>query len=303
MNDGSAVDAVIDQFIRFLATERGLSTNYQLSVQQSLAHFRKWLLETYEVEEVTDIEFKHLTEFLAYRKTLDLAAATLRLNNLALKIFFKFLHQRHHLPKDFGEALISPKLERHLPGTLNEVTIEAILEAIDPELERGLRDRSIIELFYSSGLRLSELVEVTLDAINLTERIVRIHGKGGKTRLVPLGGRAKEALEQYGDMERPRFATKRSGDQVFLSIRGSKLSRQRISQILRERAVEAGFDPSIIHPHLLRHSFATHLLGNGADLRVIQEMLGHADIATTQIYTHVDGKRLKQVHRQFHPRG
>ncbi len=250
-----------------------------------------------------DLKFEHLTGFLAQRKAEEWSSSTLRLNNLALKVFFRFLHRRGILPKDLGEPLISPKLERHLPGTLNETTIESIIEAIDPDGERGLRDRAIIELFYGSGLRLTELVELTLDAVNLDERMVRVLGKGGKTRLVPMGQRAREAIVAYLTKERPRFVNPRSGIEIFLSIRGFKLTRQRIWQILRERAVEAGFEPTIIHPHLLRHSFATHLLGNGADLRVIQEMLGHADIASTQIYTHVDGKRLKEVHRQFHPRG
>ncbi len=296
------MEAAIDQFIRFLATERGLSTNYQLSVQQSLEHFRAWMEAEHQIDDVAQVELHHLTDFLADRKAMELASSTLRLNNLALKVFFRFLHQRKVLPRDIADSLMSPKMEKHLPGTLNEMTIETIIESIDPELERGLRDRAIIELFYSSGLRLTELVEATLDAVNFDERLIRVLGKGGKTRIVPFGNRAREALESYVSIERVRFANRRTGNEIFLSIHGSKLSRQRVWQILRERAVGAGFEPSMIHPHLLRHSFATHLLSNGADLRVIQEMLGHADISTTQIYTHVDGKRLKQVHRQFHPR-
>ncbi|MEM1294580.1 MAG: tyrosine recombinase [Verrucomicrobiota bacterium] len=296
------MEAAIDQFIRFLATERGLSTNYQLSVQQSLEHFRGWMEKEHQIDEVGEVELHHLTDFLADRKALELASGTLRLNNIALKIFFRFLHQRKMLERDIAESLMSPKMEKHLPGTLNETTIETIIEAIDPEQERGLRDRAMIELFYSSGLRLTELVEATLDAVNLEERLIRVVGKGSKTRIVPLGNKAREALEIYVSTERVLFANRKTGNEIFLSIHGSKLTRQRVWQILRERAVGAGFEPSMIHPHLLRHSFATHLLSNGADLRVIQEMLGHADISTTQIYTHVDGKRLKQVHRQFHPR-
>ena len=291
----------IDRFIRFLATERGLSDNYQLSTQQSLEHFRAWAEDQgiFAVEEVT---FDHLTEFLAHRKGEEMTAGTLRLNGLAVKLFFRFLHQRGELETDLGESLMSPKLDQKLPGVLDERTIETIIESIDPEVLLGLRDIAIFELFYSSGLRLTELIEATMENLNLKDRLIRVVGKGSKMRVVPVGRRAVEALESYVRVERPRLKSTKSGNEVFLSNHGKQLTRQRIWQILRERAVGAGFDPAMIHPHLLRHSFATHLLSNGADLRVIQEMLGHADIATTQIYTHVDRKRLKEVHQQFHPR-
>ncbi|MEO0447151.1 MAG: tyrosine-type recombinase/integrase, partial [Verrucomicrobiota bacterium] len=175
--------------------------------------------------------------------------------------------------------------------------------AMDLRVRLGMRDRTIIELFYSSGLRLTELVQLGIDQVNLEERMIRVQGKGGKVRLVPMGKRAKASLLDYLEKERPALANEGSGHEVFLSNHGRRLTRQRIWQMLKERAAEAGLDPQLIHPHVLRHSFATHLLENGADLRVIQEMLGHADIGTTQMYTHVDAKRLKEVHRTFHPRG
>ncbi|MFT5465607.1 MAG: integrase/recombinase XerD [Verrucomicrobiales bacterium] len=288
----------IDQFIRYLATERGLSDNYQLSTQQSLNQFAVWLGE----RSAASVELADLSAFLAYRKGLGIAPATLRLNVIALKLFFRFLHHRERIERDPADGLASPKLDRLLPETLSENDIETLLTGIDTQQLLGLRDRAIIELFYSSGLRLTELVTLTMDAVNVDERLVRVTGKGNKTRIVPLGRRAREALIQYSEEERPRLQKPRSGNEVFLSIRGGQLTRQRVWQMLRERALKAGLDPSRIHPHLLRHSFATHLLSGGADLRVIQEMLGHADISTTQIYTHVDQKRLKQVHRSFHPR-
>ncbi|MEM7014183.1 MAG: site-specific tyrosine recombinase/integron integrase [Verrucomicrobiota bacterium] len=292
------MQAEIDQFIRYLATERGLSDNYQLSTQQSLDQFATWA----EDPAAADVSLPDLSEFLAFRKDQGVSAATLRLNVIALKLFFRFLHQRGRIVSDPADGLASPKLDRHLPETLNQAEIETLIAGIDLEEILGLRDRAIIELFYSSGLRLTELLTLTLDAVNIEERLVRVTGKGGKTRIVPLGRRAKTALIQYAEEERPRLQKPHSGNQVFLSIRGRQLTRARIWKMLRERAVKAGLNPESIHPHMLRHSFATHLLSGGADLRVIQEMLGHADISTTQIYTHVDQKRLKQVHKSFHPR-
>lgn len=292
------MQAEIDQFIRYLATERGLSDNYQLSTQQSLCQFADWLGD----RPAAEVKLGDLSAFLGHRKSLGVAPATLRLNVIALKLFFRFLHQRERISIDPADGLASPKIDRILPETLTETEIESLLSGIDTSRELGLRDRAIIELFYSSGLRLTELVTLTLDAVNVDERLVRVTGKGGKTRVVPLGRRAREALIQYVEEERPRLQKSRPRDEVFLSIRGARLTRQRVWQLLKERALQAGLDPARIHPHLLRHSFATHLLSGGADLRVIQEMLGHADISTTQIYTHVDQKRLKQVHKSFHPR-
>jgi len=297
------MEAEIDQFIRYLATERGLSVNYQLSTQQSLDHFIKWAEQERQFGSAADVTTEDLTAYLKKRREEEVTASTLRLNIIALKLFFRFLHARGFIPKDVADPISSPKLDRHLPGTLGVQDIESILGAIDVSEKLGLRDRAIIELFYSSGLRLSELAELVLNLLYLEEQTVRVTGKGSKTRVVPLGGKAKDALEVYLELERPELEKKGSGDEVFLSQRGQGLTRQRIWQILRERAGKAGLDPDLVHPHLLRHSFATHLLSNGADLRVIQEMLGHADISTTQIYTHVDSKRLKQIHKQHHPRG
>lgn len=296
------MEHLVDRFIRHLAIERGLSTNYQMSVQQSLQHFLQWSEER-GCREVRALKLADLTAFLAERKAQEISAGTQRLNLIALRVFFRFLHQRGWVERDEAEGLVAPKLGRHLPRVLRVEDIESVIEAIDERSHLGLRDRAIIELFYSSGLRLSELASIGVDQVNLEERMLRVTGKGAKTRLVPLGKRAKQALMDYLEGERPRLATLKSGGEIFLSQQGNRLTRQRIWQMLKERAVQAGLDPKVLHPHALRHSFATHLLGNGADLRVIQEMLGHADIGTTQIYTHVDHSRLKEVHRRFHPRG
>src|SRR5205085_9943771 len=165
----------------------------------------------------------------------------------------------------------------------------------------GLRDRAIVELLYASGLRISELANARLESLNFEERILRVTGKGNKMRLVPVGRKACEALASYVSTERPKLVKRRTGSEIFLSRRGTKLTTVRIWQIVKARARHSGLETNI-YPHLLRHSFATHLLSNGADLRIIQEMLGHADISTTQVYTHVHQQRLKATHRKFHPR-
>jgi len=184
---------------------------------------------------------------------------------------------------------------------MNELQTDQLLEGISVEAPRGMRDRAILELLYASGLRVSELVNVTLDRLDFDNRIIRVTGKGDKTRLVPVGKRACEAIATYLNRERPAMVKKRTGNEIFLSSRGTKLTTVRIWQIVKAAAKNAGLDINV-YPHLLRHSFATHLLSNGADLRIIQEMLGHADISTTQVYTHVDQQRLKAVHHRFHPR-
>jgi integrase/recombinase XerD len=218
-----------------------------------------------------------------------------------LKIFFRFLTAKAIIDRDPSEALALPRIERYLPETLNELQVEQLLERIDTKALHGLRDRAMIELLYASGLRISELAGARLENFNFEERMVRVTGKGKKTRLVPVGRKACEALAAYVSTERPRLVKPRSSSEIFLSERGTKLTTARIWQIVKKHAKRAGLEKSI-YPHLLRHSFATHLLSNGADLRIIQEMLGHADISTTQVYTHVDQQRLKAVHRQFHPR-
>jgi integrase/recombinase XerD len=294
--------AAIDQFILYLATERGLSDNYQLSTRQSLESFATWLKKEHRVADPGAVTIDHLTGFLAERKRDGLAASSLRLIVIAMKVFFRFLAARKVIGGDVAERLDSPRLERYLPETLNEPGVKQLLESIDPLQPLGRRDRAILELLYASGLRVSELTNARLEALHLDEGVIRVTGKGNKTRLVPVGGAARDAIRDYLDHERPRLVRKKTGSHVFISQRGGQLTTQRIWQIVKERARMAGIDTNV-YPHLLRHSFATHLLGNGADLRVIQELLGHADIATTQIYTHVDQKRLREVHRQFHPRG
>jgi len=295
------VEEEIDAFIRYLAVERGLSENYQLSTRRSLAEFAEWSLYRHELKRAREITIDHITKYLADRKRAGLAASSIKLIVVALKIFFRFLLGKGAVRRDPTETLSLPRIERYLPETLNEIQAEQLLEAIDITAPLGLRDRGMIELLYASGLRISELANARLENFNAEERILRVVGKGDKTRLVPVGRKACEAMAAYLSTERPKLVTHRTGNEIFLSARGTKLTTVRIWQIVKKHAKRSGLETNI-YPHLLRHSFATHLLGNGADLRIIQEMLGHADISTTQVYTHVDQQRLKAVHRKFHPR-
>nr|NIP97148.1 tyrosine recombinase [Akkermansiaceae bacterium] len=238
---------------------------------------------------------------LSDQKAKGLEASSLRIGVVHLKIFFRFLATRNLVEADPAEPLLSPRTGSHLPETLAETQVASLLESIDPARPLGRRDLAILELFYSSGLRLAEICSIRLETLDLEDGFLRVTGKGNKTRLVPVGGRARSALEDYLANERPKLVKRQTRSEIFLSVRGGPLGPDRVRQIVKRRARQAGIGQNM-YPHLLRHSFATHLLENGADLRVIQELLGHADIATTQIYTHVDDKRLKKVHQRFHPR-
>ena len=301
----------IENFLLYLATERGLSENYQLSTRLSLESFAGWMERKKSGSDIapeepptifcTELSIPQISEFLAFRKKSGLAAASIKLLIVAFKIFCRWLHQRGHLPSDLGELLSLPRIERFLPETLNELQVQTLLEAIPPERQNAFRDRAILELLYSSGLRVSELAKARLEHLDLDHQILRVTGKGEKTRVVPVGSKACTAIRVYLEKERPGKVSRKTGSELFLSTAGTRLTTVRIWQIVKSCARDAGLQANV-YPHLLRHSFATHLLSNGADLRIIQEMLGHADIATTQIYTHVDQQRLKSVHHRFHPR-
>jgi integrase/recombinase XerD len=290
----------IDDFLLYVATERGLSTAYQLSIRQTLDALCDWI----NGRQLTlqDIGTDELSHFLTTRKEESLGASSLRITAVHVKIFFRWLVGKERLPMDPAEPLHAPKPEKILPETLHAQDCQKLLESIDVTKPLGGRDRSILELFYSSGLRLSELCGARLEHLDMEEKFLRVTGKGNKTRIVPLGEMARQAIERYLAVDRPTLIKRRTSSHLFLSIRGGALSPDRVREIVKERAAQAGLEQNI-YPHLLRHSFATHLLEGGADLRVIQELLGHADIATTQIYTHVDQKRLKSIHKNFHPRG
>lgn len=287
-----------ESFIRWIAIERGLSDAYQLSVRRSLDALAKWL----KGRPLKDVGTDELAAFLSQRKKDGLTAASLRITAVHLKVFFRWLAAKGNLEMDPAEPLLSPRPDQNLPETLHAREVEKLLDSIDPSAPLGRRDKAMLELFYSSGLRLSELCGLRLETTDFEDGFLRVTGKGNKTRVVRVGTKAREAVEDYLSNERPRLVTKKTSSHVFLSVRGGALSPDRVRQIVKERAKMAGIGQNV-YPHLLRHSFATHLLEGGADLRVIQELLGHADISTTQIYTHVDRQRMKSIHKRFHPRG
>lgn len=289
-----------DSFIRYLATERGLSGAYQLSVRQTLDALAGWLAK--QARPLREVGTAELAAFLSARKQDGLNAASLRITTVHLKVFFRWLAGKEILEMDPAEPLLAPRPDLTLPQTLHAKEVAQLLDSIDPAMPLGRRDHAILELFYAAGLRLSELCGLRFEMVDLEEGFLRITGKGNKTRVVRVGSQARLAITDYLANERPQLVTKRTSSHVFLSVRGTALSPDRVRQIVKERAKHAGIDQNV-YPHLLRHSFATHLLEGGADLRVIQELLGHADIATTEIYTHVDRQRLKAVHQKFHPRG
>ncbi len=295
------MNAEIDQFILHLATERGLSDNYQLSTRASLEMFAKWAADQKRAAAWSEVTPEAIGDFLGWRKKGGAAAATIKLHAVALRILFRFLVQRKMLDHDPTEFLGVPKIERYLPETLSEPEVARLLNAVGGKTPLEIRDRAIVELLYASGLRVSELCGARLENLDLEQGFIRVIGKGNKQRLVPVGSGARKALQRYLEAGRPELVGKKTGGEIFLSVRGRKLTNQRIWTLLGELGKRAGLEKDV-HPHMLRHSFATHLLQGGADLRIIQEMLGHADISTTQIYTHVDTRGLHKAHRTFHPR-
>jgi integrase/recombinase XerD len=291
----------IDLFLLYLATERGLSTNYQISTRSSLERFATWAAGR-DVATTAAATPAILSEFLISEKKRGLSATSIKLEAVALRIFFRFLTSRGRIGSDPAEKLPLPRLPQTLPQPLsqNEITKLVAAPAGDTPLE--IRDRALLELLYACGLRIAEACNVRLENLDEEGGVIRVTGKGNKTRLIPVGRAAMEALKFYLGNARPKLVSPRSGAAIFLSVRGHPLTPARIWQLVRHYAKVAGIEVAI-HPHQLRHSFATHLLSGGADLRIIQEMLGHASIATTQIYTQVDRGQLKSVHQKFHPRG
>ncbi len=302
LGHSGGVQTSIDSFLLHIATERGLSENYQLLVRRVLETFAAWFKREQQKESVTDVTTTNLTGYLAHRKGDGIATSSLRVELVALKIFFKWLAVRGHRIGDPAEPILPPRVEQYLPETLNELEVKALLESVQGDGLLDIRDRAMLETFYASGLRVSELVNARLEHLNLEDGLLRVTGKGNKTRLVPMGEVACKAVQRYLEAVRPKQVTPKTQSWIFLNRNGGRLTTARLWQIVKERAALGGLDPTRLYPHLLRHSFATHLLNHGADLRVIQEMLGHADIATTQIYTHVEQKRLRDTHRKFHPR-
>ena len=292
---------LLEQFVAHLSVERGLSGNTLDAYRRDLTRYLRFLEET----GTNDVKRAREADVSALVRTLDeagLEPASISRNLSAVKTFHRFLASEGLMTEDPAERVIPPRLRRGLPAVLNIFEVERLLEQPDLTTSLGIRDRAMLEALYALGLRVSELVALRMPDLLLDAEIVRVIGKGDKERVVPIGAEATEHILYYLRNVRPELAKPHSGDALFLNWRGGKLSRMAVWKMLKGYAARAGIQKEV-SPHTLRHSFATHLLEGGADLRAVQEMLGHADISTTQIYTHLDREYLKEVHRTFHPRG
>ena len=293
---------LLDQFMDHLTLERGLSANTRAAYGHDLEEFLAFLARKGRAS-IQDVPRRDLVDFLMDGKQKGLSAATLARRLVAIKVFFRHLSREGLLAVNAADALDSPRLWKVLPPTLSVAEVDRLLAAPDPARPQGLRDRAILETFYATGLRVSELAALTLESLHFDADYIRCIGKGDKERVVPIGRRAVAAVQAWLERGRPACAAKGGGASraVFLSRLGRPLTRITLWRQIRAYARQAGIRKEI-SPHVLRHSFASHLLANGASLRTIQEMLGHADISTTQISTHVDQGRLQSVHHQYHPR-
>ena len=290
----------IDGFIAYIDLERGLSRHTRENYQRDLDQGAAWLARQ-GVKDWRGVTAAQAGGWLQALSLEDFAVASLARKLTALRVFARHLVRENLRSDDFTALLTGPKLGRRLPGTLTIEEVSKLLAAPVGGEPAALRDRALLELFYSSGLRVSELGALRLQQVDIEAGFLRVFGKGAKERVVPIGGRACGALATYLAAGRPHFVKPRTGSQLFLSNRGGALSRITLWYIVKKHAKRAGIVQNV-KPHLLRHSFATHLLTGGADLRAIQEMLGHASIATTQIYTAVEPERLLEQHTKFHPR-
>ncbi len=291
-------------FTEYLTLERNLSVNTTSAYRCDLEDAAKFL-SSRGFSEFSQATYDILLDYLDELRESGRESTTLARHLISLKMLFRFLASEGRLLSDCAELIDSPKLWKMLPDFLSETEVDALLNVYsknngDP-LE--LRNRTILELLYSSGLRVSEAANLPINAIDFESELLRVTGKGSKTRIVPVGAPALRLVRRYLASARPVLQGDHApSPKLFLSRNGRPLDRERIWQVVKQAAILAGIDTNI-HPHTLRHSFASHLLSHGADLRVIQEMLGHSDIATTEIYTHVDKSKLLLVHRKFHPRG
>ncbi|TWU24629.1 site-specific tyrosine recombinase XerD [Bythopirellula polymerisocia] len=288
-----------EDFADYIRTECHLAANTVEAYRRDLARFFSWLGS----RRLQSLSVNDLAEYPAWLGEKQLSPKSITRHVASLKVFFRFVQLEGALTDNQAELLGTQKLWQKVPQVLSVSQVESLLSAPRKSDPWWLRDRAILELLYATGCRVSELATLKLADMHRAERYCICHGKGDKQRIVPLGRRAVEAVERYLADERPQLAErgKAMSDALILSPRGTGLRRERIWELIKRYALRVGV-PSEISPHSLRHSFATHLLAGGADLRQVQEMLGHASIATTQIYTHVDHTRLKKVHQQFHPR-
>ncbi|MGA2751950.1 MAG: tyrosine recombinase [Verrucomicrobiota bacterium] len=302
---------LVEDFLSYLRHERGLALQTEKTYAALLQNFITWA-ERQGLKDWKAVELSHLIAFIEHERTRafkepapesprKLSSETIYLQIAALRAFFAFAEAERHLPLNIAENLSLPRRWNRLPKSLSNAEIEQLLNLETTGDPSSLCDQAALELAYASGLRLAELRGIRLEQLHLEAGFVTVIGKGNKERVVPLGRKAVEAIQRYLRAGRPKLVTGKSPANLFLTRRGTPFAAVTMWLRFKRRAARAGIGRNLT-PHMLRHSFATHLLENGADLRVIQELLGHASISTTEIYTHLDGRRLREVHRKFHPR-
>ena len=325
------MQTLVEDFLQYLRHERGQSDNTARTYAALLGRFTAWAAK-HNLTDWKQVEFKHLMAFLQHERERNLlpvgrarpgalkqsgggssaasphhdprrrlSSESVYLEIAALRAFYKFAENERHVPVNVAENLSLPRRWKRLPKALTNDEITKLLTPEAPETPERLCDQAILELAYASGLRLSELKNLRLEQLHLDAGFINVIGKGNKERVVPVGRKAVEAMNRYLTAGRPKLVTPRSPANVFLTRRGTPFAAVTLWLRIKRRVLRAGVSRNIT-PHMLRHSFATHLLEHGADLRVIQELLGHANISTTEVYTHVTGNRLRDIHRKFHPR-
>ena len=289
---------IIEAFLNALWLEFGLSDNTLAAYGSDLRQFDTWL----QSKTLLEVSEDDISLFLQFRQQQGTASRSAARILSSARRFYGYLLRENKISRDPTRLIDAPRLGLSLPGSLSEADVELLLQAPNTIHALGFRDRTMLELLYATGLRVSELVELTFQQVNFRQGCLRISGKGDKERLTPFGEEAMEWLEQYVSGARQQVLGARQSDAIFVTARGMRMTRQAFWHIIKRYAKQAGINKHI-SPHTLRHAFATHLLNHGADLRVVQMLLGHADLSTTQIYTHIAQQRLKELHTKFHPRG
>ena len=296
------MNVFLKEYLAYLKLEKNLSPNSVSSYKNDLSSFIRFLEER-EIDDPSQIESRLIINFFTNLEKIGLTSSSAARYFSSLKGFLNYLFANNYIKSNPIEKVSPPKLAKNLPGVLSFAEIDKILSLPNTSETLGIRDKTILEVFYACGLRISELISLKLSDLFLNEEMIRVFGKGSKERVVPIGSSAINWIKVYLTKSRPLLQKRmKSENYLFLNSRGSKLSRMGVWKIVDKYIKESGIEKAA-HPHTFRHSFATHLIEGGADLRSVQEMLGHADISTTQIYTHIDREFIKQVHKQFHPRG
>lgn len=294
------MEVQLKNFMYYLTVEKGMAQNSIMAYERDLKSYIHYLKNVESVQSLNNVQRVHIVQFLRFLREQGKSSKTLARHIASVRAFHQFLLREKAADQDPSVQIETPRIERSLPNVLSLQEVERLLDAPKPDDHFGIRDKAMLELLYAAGIRVSELIALEMDNVQLTMGFVRCNGN--KERIIPIGRAASDAIKHYLDYGRPRFiSTKHQDHALFLNHQGKRLTRQGFWKILKKLAMEAGINKELT-PHTLRHSFATHLLENGADLRAVQEMLGHADISTTQIYTNVTKTKLKDVYSKFHPR-